>query len=215
VLPFLPMSTDTDPSDAPGAKPALRDRLSAAFLKPPKLEEGAEPAPDPTLEELRIRDRFATDKERVIGLLMAPIAALIGILIVGDLMAHNPKAPSPQHVSPSLYRWVTLVMIALAIGMLAAAWFRKRLYLGIAMALFGLTIFNLHYWGFGVPFLLIGAWYLVQAYRSHRDLRDAEAESPEARQRRAATTPSASKRYTPSRTQKKGSFQARPESGRP
>ena len=31
---------------------------------------------------------------------------------------------------------------------------RKRLFLGIATALYGLAIFNLHYWGFGIPFIM-------------------------------------------------------------
>ncbi len=45
--------------------------------------------------------------------------------------------------------------------MLVTAYFRKRFFLGIAMALYGLSVFNLHYWGFGVPFLMVGAWLLV------------------------------------------------------
>jgi len=55
--------------------------------------------------------------------------------------------------------------------MLATAWFRKRMPLGIVMALFGLGIFNLHYWGFGVPFLLAGAWYLTRAWRLQSKLK--------------------------------------------
>ena len=40
----------------------------------------------------------------------------------------------------------------------------------MVMALYGLAVFNLHYWGFGVPFILAGAWLLVRAYRLQRDL---------------------------------------------
>ena len=50
--------------------------------------------------------------------------------------------------------------------MLATAWWRKRLYLGIVMALYGLTVFNLHYWGFGIPYLLCAGWWIVRAYRA-------------------------------------------------
>ncbi len=39
-----------------------------------------------------------------------------------------------------------------------ALW-RKRLFMGILAAMYGLAIFNLHYWGFGVPFVMVGAWY--------------------------------------------------------
>ena len=59
-------------------------------------------------------------------------------------------------------------------GILVSALWRKRLFLGIALALFGLAVFNLHYWGFGVPFLLAGAWYLVRAYRFQQELKRVE-----------------------------------------
>ena len=86
--------------------------------------------------------------------------------------------------------------------MLVTAWFRKRMYLGICMALYGLAIFNLHYWGFGIPYVLGGAWLLVRAYRLQRELR--EATGDRRRRRRAGRAaapgsrrPSANKRYTP------------------
>jgi hypothetical protein len=60
--------------------------------------------------------------------------------------------------------------------MLAGAWFRKRLIIGIASALYGLSFFNLHYWGFGVPYIMIGAWYMVRAYRLSQKLKLARAE---------------------------------------
>ena len=64
---------------------------------------------------------------------------------------------------------------------------RKRLFHGIAMALFGLAVFNLHYWGFGVPFFLVGAWYLVRAYRLEQALKRAQAAA--ARRQRTAPVP--------------------------
>ena len=95
---------------------------------------------------------------------------------------------------------LTLVLFGLALIILASAWFRKRLFLGIACALYGLSIFNLHYWGFGVPFLLIGSWYLVRAYRLGQKLKLAKARTgrpdhpgPAVRRRRAQPN----KRYTP------------------
>ena len=67
--------------------------------------------------------------------------------------------------------------------------------------MFGLAIFNLHYWGFGVPFLLVGAWYLVRAYRLQRDLKEAMADPSGGRAGQAGERVSvparASKRYTP------------------
>ena len=65
------------------------------------------------------------------------------------------------------------------------------------MALYGLSIFNLHYWGFGFPFILVGAWYLVRAYRLSEKLKEAKAgdAGPPARSGRAEAP--AAKRYTP------------------
>ena len=69
------------------------------------------------------------------------------------------------HVSLSLYHDLEIVLIVLSLLMLATAMWRKRLYLGIVTALYGLAIFNLHYWGFGVPYIMVSAWLLVRAYR--------------------------------------------------
>ena len=75
---------------------------------------------------------------------------------------------------------------------------RRNLWsLGVACALYGLSIFNLHYWGFGVPFLLIGSWYLVRAYRLGQRLKRAkEVDSPSGSTGPARRAPP-NKRYTP------------------
>jgi hypothetical protein len=70
------------------------------------------------------------------------------------------------------------------------------------MALYGLAIFNLHYWGFGIPYILAGAWLLIQSYRLQRDLKEARGEGGTARgqSRGRGTTssgPRPNKRYTP------------------
>ena len=116
-------------------------------------------------------------------------------------MANDPKALlsngqiNKLHVNPSLYVELGAVTLALALVMLGAAWFRKRLFLGIAMALYGLSIFNLHYWGFGFPFILVGAWYLVRAYRLSEKLKQAKADAARRRRprlgRAAARSPEA------------------------
>ena len=120
------------------------------------------------------------------------------MLVSASLVANDPKALLANgqinrlHVNPSLYVEFGAVSVVLALVMLASAWFRKRLYLGIAMALYGLSLFNLHYWGFGVPFILAGAWFLVRAYR----LQQAEGPRPRAAgyRRRAGAQPTSATR---------------------
>ena len=130
--------------------------------------------------ELEAEIRSANDQERFIGLVAAPLAAAIAILVIGSLIANDTVARLKHgqvdtlHYSLSLYRDLGGVLIALSILMLVTAVWRKRLYLGIVTALYGLAIFNLHYWGFGVPFIMVSAWLLVRAYRLQRDLHEAK-----------------------------------------
>jgi hypothetical protein len=180
------------------------DRLRRAFLKPAPEPAGPapKPAPPPTVEELEDQVRFADDKERLIGLLAAPFAAAIGMLVISALITNDPKNHHSAHyVNPTIYHELLIVLLVLAVAMLAAAWFRRRLYLGIATALYGLAIFNLHYWGFGVPFIMVAAWLLVRSYRLQRDLRQATGAGPPGRGRGPSRASSArapqSRRYTP------------------
>jgi hypothetical protein len=179
------------------------ERLRERFLRPEEPPRG-EVATTPSADELESAIAAATDKERAIGLLAAPWAAAIGILIASALINRDPPAVTSSglvdhlHTPVSYYYEVLGVLLALSVVMLAAAWFRKRVVIGIAAALYGLTVFNLHYWGFGVPFVLCGAWLLVRAYRLQRSLKDAAGDAPAPGPRRmssAATRPS--KRYTP------------------
>jgi len=177
------------------------DRLRTAILKPAgpdNVEDAREPMP---VKELETTIRSANDKERLIGLVAAPLAAAIGFLIISALVSNDPAAllkdgaVNKLHVAVSVYESLFVVLLVMSVLILATALFRKRLFLGIVMALYGLAVFNLHYWGFGVPFIMAGAWLLVRAYRFQRELRDRESTG-------GATAsfgpPRANKRYTPS-----------------
>ena len=72
--------------------------------------------------------------------------------------------------------------------------------LGIVLALYGLSVFNLHYWGFGVPFLLIGSWYLVRTYRISQRLKLAKSGETSAGGSGPARRAQPNKRYTPPTT---------------
>ncbi|HLJ07744.1 MAG TPA: hypothetical protein VKX24_04355, partial [Acidimicrobiia bacterium] len=150
----------------PGPAPVL-DRLRAAFLKPAPSGDGSgTPAEARSLDELRAAERYADDGERFLGLVAAPLGAAIGFFISNYLIDHDPPARlngavNPLHASVATYHVLELVLLALSLVILAMAWYRRRLFLGMALALYGLGVFNLHYWGFGVPFVAAGAWLLV------------------------------------------------------
>ena len=181
-------------------KPPIAARVRGALVKPGSPEPIATD-PAPSVMAIEAEARSATDKERLVGLLAAPWAALIGILISSELVRHDPAAllssgaANPAHVNVSFYHEVLVAMLALAVAMLASAWFRKRLFLGVTMALYGLTVFNLHYWGFAVPYLLCAGWLLVRGYRLQRSLR--ETTSSESVVPAASAPRRANKRYTP------------------
>lgn len=192
------------PDPQPPVKAPLFDRLRTAIVRPADGDdddgnEHFEPRP---AEELESAVRSADDKERLIGLIAAPLAAAIGILVTGALISNDPAARlkngqiNIHHVNPSVYEGLTYVVVGLSVIVLVSAMFRKRLFLGIALALYGLAIFNLHYWGFGVPFILAGAWLLVRAYRLQRELKEVTA-AGQPPGRAGTRSQQATRRYTP------------------
>jgi hypothetical protein len=192
-------------------KPTLWQRLRDAMVKPPAPDasgpsgKGQPGADDPTtVPEIEAAIKRADDKERLIGLLAAPIAVIIALSVTVAKIDNDPKSLlangqiNHAHVNPSVYTEVGLLAVGLAVLMLAFAWFRKRLYLGLVMALYGLSIFNFGFWGFGLPFLLAGAWYLVRAYRLQQKLKEAKAADPGSVARGSTPGPALpNKRYTP------------------
>ena len=217
---------ETEPDAAPEPRPEqrrlshqdsdsetvpLRERLRNLVLKPAEsdtVHTAETPRGPQSVAELEADVRSANDKERFIGLVAAPVAAAIGILVISALIVNDPPARLKNgqvdmlHVSVSLYHDLGGVIIALSVLMLVSAMLRKRVFLGIVTALYGLAIFNLHYWGFGVPFILVSAWLLVRAYRLQRDLREATVgDSRASASRRGSAAPGRSsaklnRRYT-------------------
>lgn len=151
-----------------------------------------------SVEELDDAIRRSDDKERAIGLVAAPLAAIIGIIISSASIDYARS----HHLGVTVYDELTYVILGMSVLILVSSLLRKRLFQGITMALYGLAVFNLHYWGFGIPFLLGGAWYLVRAYRLQQALKRAQADAPTPQRRNSARPtngprPRPNKRYTP------------------
>ena len=126
------------------------------------------------------------------------MAALIA-LIVSSASVNYAKT---HHLSTTLYGELTYMLLALSVLILVTSLLRKRLFQGITLALFGLAVFNLKHWGFGFPFVLAGAWYLVRAYRLQQELKRAEGGGSTAADRGGqrptnGSRPRSNKRYTP------------------
>jgi hypothetical protein len=210
-------------------KEPVGDWMRRTFLKPEDPAAARAKAPDKpqSVEELETLVKFADDKERAIGLVAAPVAAAVGFLVVHVLVLNDPVqhlangSLNPKYVNTSLYDEVLVVLLVLALVMLTMALFRKRLFLGIATALYGLAIFNLHYWGFGIPFILAAAWYLVRAFRLQRELRVATGAPPTrfgpgsgSRGSSYTAPPQPNKRYTPRSPSSNRPVRPKPENGK-
>ena len=191
-------------------RPPLAERLRDAMVKPVGGEAPSKAAgrKSSRAEDIEAELRSADDNERLLGMLAAPCAAAIGFIVINVLIDRDPAPylanhrPNPDHVSVTLYHNLELVLLGLSLLILLAAAFRKRLLLGIALAVYGLAVFNLHWWGFGIPFVLGGAWLMVRSYRLQRDWKDALAGAPPrgrppGRAGSQGSGPRASKRYTP------------------
>ncbi len=192
-----PGAGDPRGDSAPGM--TLWERIKYSMVRPdddPKEQEVEEIRP---VEEIEADIARSNDKERAIGLVAAPVAALIG-LIISSASINYAKT---HNQSVSVYDKLTYVLLGLALLVLITSLLRKRLFQGITLALYGLAIFQLHYtyFGFAAPFLLAGAWYLVRAYRLQQELKRAEAAGPDAPRPKRSTAapprPRRNKRYTP------------------
>jgi hypothetical protein len=195
----VPSSEDTTSSAGDDAPQMTRwQRFKYSIVQPGALDEDKNAKDKRSVDELQEAIERSDDKERAIGLVAAPLAAIIGILVGSDTIQHA----KDTHQSVTIYDELTYVILAMSVLILVSSMLRKRLFQGITLALFGLAVFNLRFWGFGVPFLLAGAWYLVRAYRLQQALKRAQGDAPSPPQRNGSTPasgprPRRNKRYTP------------------
>src|ERR1700734_1507352 len=189
-MPSTPGAAENGGDSAP--KMTLWERVRYSMVRPdddPKEKEVQEIRP---VEEIEAEIARSNDKERAIGLVAAPVAAFVG-LIISNASVNYAKT---HDMSTSVYDKLTYVLLGLAVLILLTSWLRKRMFQGITLALYGLAIFQLHYtyFGFAAPFLLAGAWYLIRAWRLQQELKAAEAAGPQAPRPKGATTNAAAPR---------------------
>jgi Ca2+/Na+ antiporter len=197
-MPSSPAADDTGADDAPHL--TRWERLKYSMVRPdddPKERPKLETRPRAEVEAEIAR---SSDKERMIGLIAGPVAAIVGLLISGASINYARS----HGQSTGVFEKLTWVLLALAILILLTSWLRKRLFQGITLALFGVAIFQLHYSyiGFALPFILFGAWFLIRSYRLQQELKRAEAADPGTLRSKASPTaaaprPRRNKRYTP------------------
>ena len=107
-------------------KPSLGERLSGAVLKPanPDSPTATPPRSPRRSRTLEHAVRYADDTERLIGLVAAPLSAVIALVVVSNQITHDAKHTSTYH-------GLELMFLVMALLVMAAAWYRKRLFMGI------------------------------------------------------------------------------------
>ena len=196
----MPSSQDAGTSGGDDAPHMTRwERFKYTIVRPDdEADDKKNATDDRSVEELEHTIARSDDKERAIGLVAAPLAALVGIIISSASIDYARN----HHQSTTVYVELTYMILLMAVLILVTSLLRKRLFQGITLAIYGLGVVNLHYWGFGIPFLLAGAWYLVRAYRLQQALKRAEAAAPSPPKRGGTrpangSRPRSNKRYTP------------------
>jgi hypothetical protein len=179
------------------------ERLKYTFVEPDTDGGREAPVDERSADELQEALRRADDRERAVGLIAAPVAAVISFGIITALVDRDHTPGAKVVASVSTLHELLLVLLGLSVLMLVTALWRKRLFLGIVLAIYGVSLFQLGWLGFAVPFVLAGAWYIVRQFRMQSALRRAtEADAGPSSRRTAAkpangARPRPSKRYTP------------------
>jgi hypothetical protein len=175
------------------------ERLKYSVVQPD--DDRSDAASDRSAEEVRAVIARADDKERAVGLIAAPVSAAISFIVTAALIDRNSVVGAKHYTPASTYHELLLVLLGLSVLMLVTAMLRKRLFMALGMALYGVALFQLGWLGFAVPFVLAGAWYLVRSYRLQQELRRAEPDDVRPTRTKDGATggvrPRPSKRYTP------------------
>jgi hypothetical protein len=175
------------------------------MVRPDDDRSDSAPAEDRQAGEVRDAIKRADDKERAVGLIAAPVSAAVSFIIITALIDRNSVAGAKHYTPASTYHELLLVLLGLGVLILVTALLRKRLFMAITLALYGIALFQLGWLGFAVPFVLAGAWYLVRSYRLQQELKRAESGDPpvvrnkgtSSNGARSGPRPRQNKRYTP------------------
>ncbi len=131
------------------------ERLKYSVVQPD--DDPSDKASDRSAEEVGAIIARADDKERAVGLIAGPVSAAISFIVITALIDRNSVAGAKHFTPASTYHELLLVLLGLGVLILVTALLRKRLFLAISMALYGIALFQLGWLGFAVPFVLGGA----------------------------------------------------------
>lgn len=200
----VPANRDAEPTGGHvPPKLTLWERIKYTLVRPETEPSDAAPAEERTTEQLEEHLRRADDRERAVGLIAAPVSAIISFAVIHALIDRDHTPGAKVVASVSTLNELLLVLLALSVLMIVTALWRKRLFLGVVLAIYGVSLFQLGWLGFAIPFVLAGAWYIVRQFRIQQALRKATGNPPAPprakgqSQSSTAPRPRPNKRYTP------------------
>jgi hypothetical protein len=152
--------------DAPAREPGTRTRPTERVQAGTKAKGATGPS-GMTREELAHRIKYVDDRERRIGMLMAPLGFAIGIVILVLALRLNPHQPLAKGQS-SQATLITLAVgaIILSVVVFLAALSRRRALMGFALVFLGIPLnFPLL-----LPFWFVGGWLVFRSLKWQREL---------------------------------------------
>jgi len=160
------------PARAEPAEPAERTEPGAAEAEatpaPGKARPKGETSPSGlTKAELAHAIKYIDDRERRIGMFMAPLGAAIGVaLIVVGFRTHQAQHLAKGQTPRDTVITLGFVAIALAAVVFLAALSRRRAFLGFALVFLGIPLnFPLL-----LPFWFVGGWLVFRSLKWQREL---------------------------------------------
>lgn len=203
----MPSSRDTGaPADDDAPQMTRWQRLKYTLVRPDDDRPGdgkRRTQDERSLEEIEYAIRHADDRERAVGLIAAPVAAAISFGVITALVDRDHTPGAKVVASISTLHELLLVLLGLSVLMMVTALWRRRLFLGLVLAIYGISLFQLGWLGFAIPFVLAGAWYIVRQFRMQQELRKMTGDGPSPPPGKSTSKnangsrPRPSKRYTP------------------
>jgi len=198
----VPSSGDTGAGGGEEPRLTFWQRMKYTLVRPDD-DEATPSTDDRSADELEAAMRNADDRERAIGLIAAPVSAAISFGVITALIDRDRTPGAKVVASVSTLHELLLVLLALSVLMIVTALWRKRLFLGLVLAIYGVSLFQLGWLGFAIPFVLAGAWYIVRQFRLQQAFRrktegSGRPPSPKGNGRSSnGSRPRPNKRYTP------------------
>jgi len=159
--------------DGDDAEPDERPKKVATRAAGSARSKGSARPPAPSqfdsvgTEELVALVKRLDDKERKLALIAVPLGIVLAAVTTTITVLHDPAVHHKGYENPSLIITDGLITGVFALGVFAAAWYRRRSFTSFALLFLG---YSLGLVGVGIPFLFLGGYLLFRMYKVQKVL---------------------------------------------